>query len=386
MNTFDIVFNEMQSNGVDCDIKKKDQYGNLVSVKKNELEALGTKSIIASTSKLLMKLNKREQLIWALETKDDGNQLFKRGLFSDAMSKYVEALAAADFGNDNKATTTKDDSRVDELNDEGESIHRYHHVTNSNVDELIIPVLCNLAACCIELKEWRKTISFSEQALILRPTCNKALLRKGIGYLNTGDYKLSLDCFTVVDEYIRRIVVGTTTATEEHVSKPFEEISLTDVNRLPHLMMQARRGIQRQRKQLLQQRSSLMKAFNHHHHHHQDDKDKDESIVNDNSDSHHSNIRSSISSEMDTLVASSVTVFDDDDDNDDHSDRTILSLRSSEKRHIDKKESRGGTDDLMSISELLIFLLQLLCDEVMSMLGWRRSRSSSSISTAVAAQ
>ena len=365
----------MKSNGVDCDIKKKDQYGNLVSVKKNELEALGTKSIIASTSKLLKKLNKREQLIWALETKDDGNQLFKRGLFNDAMSKYVEALAAADFGNDNKATTTTDDSRIDELNNEGESIHHYHHVTNSNVDELIIPVLCNLAACCIELKEWRKTISFSEQALILRPTCSKALLRKGIGCLNTGDYKLSLDCFTAVDEYIQRMV-GTTTATEEHVSKPLEEISLTDANRLPHLIMQARRGIQRQRKQLSQQRSSLMKAFNHHHH--QDDKDKDESIVNDNSDSHHSNIRSSISSEMDTLVASTVTVFNDDDDNNDEGDRAILSLRS-EKSHsdctIDKKESRDGTDDLMSISELLIFLLQLLCDEIMSMLGWRRSRS-----------
>ncbi len=121
-----------------------------------------------------------------------------------------------------------------------------------------------------------------------------------------------------------------------------------------------------------------MKAFNHHHHH-QDDKDKDESIVNDSSDSHHSNIRSSISSEMDTLVASTVTVFNDDDnDNNDHSDRAILSLKY-EKSHsdctIDKKESRGGTDDLMSINELLIFLLQLLCDEIMSMLGWRKSRS-----------
>jgi hypothetical protein len=177
-------------------------------------------------------------------------------------------------------------------------------------------------------------------------------------------------------------MVGTTTATEEHVSKPFVEISLTDVDRLPHLMMQARKGIQRQRKQLLQQRSSLMKAFNHH----QNDKDKDESIVNDNSDSHHSNIRSSISSEMDTFAASTVTVFDDDD-NDDHNDRTILSLRS-EKRHsdctIDKKKSHGGTDDLMSISELLIFLLQLLCDEILSILGWSRSRRGMTI--AVAAQ
>ena len=369
MNTFDIVFNEMQSNGVDCDIKKKDQYGNLVSVKKNELEALGTKSIIASTSKLLMKLNKREQLVWALETKDDGNQLFKRGLFNDAMNKYVEALAAADFGNDNQSTITLVDSRVDEVNDEGESIH-HHHVINGNVNELVIPILCNLAACCIELKEWRKTISFSEQALILRPTCNKALLRKGIGCLNIGEYKISLDCFTVVDEYIKRMVDGTTTATEGHESKAFAyELSQTDINRLPQLMMQARRGAQRQRKQLLQQRSSLMKAFNYHHHNHQD------SIVNESSDSYRSNIRSYISSETD----------DDDNDDDDHNcDRTIVSL-SSEKRNddstVDKQESRGrgADDDLMSISELLIFLLQLLCDEVMSMLGWRRRRSSSSV-------
>jgi len=347
MNTFDIVFQEIQSNGIDCDIKKKDQYGNLVSVRTNELEALGTKSIIASTSKLLTKLTKTEQLAWALDTKDEANELFKRCLFKDAMSKYVEALSAADFGNKDKV-----DSKVDEINNKEESIHL---LTDGNVDRLIIPVLCNLAACCIELKEWRKTISFSEQALLLRPSCYRALLRKGIGYLNLGEYKLSIDSFTAVDEYIKRMVAGNS---EEHELKTLLlELSPTEINKLPHFMLQARKGVQRQRKQLLQQRSSLIKAFNRHH-------DKDASVVVNCNDDHYSNITSCLSSEMDTT-----TINGDDND---HSDHTVSSR--SERKHDDYRvdKSRDRADDLMSISELIIFFLQLLCDEVMSVLGWGR--------------
>lgn len=44
------------------------------------------------------------------------------GLITEAMAKYAEALAASDFA-----------------------------PITGNVDTLVIPVLCNLAACCIEI-------------------------------------------------------------------------------------------------------------------------------------------------------------------------------------------------------------------------------------------
>lgn len=44
------------------------------------------------------------------------------GLVADAMNKYTEALTASDFSK-----------------------------ANGNLDILVIPILCNLAACCIQI-------------------------------------------------------------------------------------------------------------------------------------------------------------------------------------------------------------------------------------------
>ena len=48
--------------------------------------------------------------------------IFFKGHVSDAMNKYTEALTASDFSK-----------------------------TSGNVDILVLPVLCNLAACCIQI-------------------------------------------------------------------------------------------------------------------------------------------------------------------------------------------------------------------------------------------
>ena len=72
-------------------------------------------------------------------------------------------------------------------------------------------MLCNLAACCIQLKvitnvvpfppptdmwvlsqEWGKVIKFCEQCLLLRPQCARALVRRGTAYLHVGEFDKSL--------------------------------------------------------------------------------------------------------------------------------------------------------------------------------------------------
>jgi hypothetical protein len=110
---------------------------------------------------------------------NDNFFLLLTGLVADAMNKYTEALTASDFSK-----------------------------ASGNLDVLVIPVLCNLAACCIQIgdlvfkslfrtitvtfvspnrtfftsattEEYGKGVRFCDQALALKPDCGKAHMRRG---------------------------------------------------------------------------------------------------------------------------------------------------------------------------------------------------------------
>ena len=102
MNSFDVVYGELKKSGMSVDIKRKMDDGSLVDARANELASLGTKATIASTAGLLKKLTPQEKLAWAIETKNEANELFRKQLFAEASVKYVEALAGSDFGSKGK--------------------------------------------------------------------------------------------------------------------------------------------------------------------------------------------------------------------------------------------------------------------------------------------
>jgi len=246
MNSFDIVFSELKKSGMGVDIKRKRDDGTMVDAREHELASLGTKSTVASTAGLLKKLPPNERLDWAIETKNEANAFYKERKFREAMGKYVECLAATDFG-------AKDSEK---------------HV-GGNVDVLVIPVLCNLAACCIQVEEWSKAVSFSDQALILRPECCKAQLRKGLGLLRIGEFELALDCFEIVQN--TAVVKQEDTDCDkkeaedegliEDPSISLKILSRADWTRLPALILQAKRGRKQHREQWKRQKESLAKAF-----------------------------------------------------------------------------------------------------------------------------
>lgn len=233
------------------DIKRQTDDGQMVDARDNELASLGTKAAVASTASLLKNLDPCERLAWAIETKNEANELYKEKRFREAMGKYVECLAASDFGKNG------DDS-------------------GGNVDKLIIPVLCNLAACCIQVEEWGKAVSFADQAILLRPTCKKAHFRKGIGLIHLGEYELALSCLRTIDSSFATYSADgdcneedTETDTDDRGTSqqrknnavPSTELSVSDQQRLPGFILQAKRGIQQQRQQRLKQKESLAKAF-----------------------------------------------------------------------------------------------------------------------------
>jgi hypothetical protein len=90
------------------------------------------------------------------------------------MIKYAECLAATDFGMtptpcaaiqkqvviEDSTTSDVDDDK--HRNDTGTGISpdtvECSFGSSSNVDSVVIPVLCNLAACAIQLKQWPKAV------------------------------------------------------------------------------------------------------------------------------------------------------------------------------------------------------------------------------------
>ena len=260
MNSFDVVFNELKKSGLGVDIKRKRDDGTMVDARENELASLGTKATVASTAGLLKKLSPAEKLSWAIETKNEANELYKIHDFSGAMGKYVESLAGSDFGDKEPGSTNK-----------------------GNVDTLIVPVLCNLAACSIQVKEWGKAVSFGEQAVLLRPNCCKAHLRKGIGLMHLGEHELALASFAKAEATAsNKQTSNDINPTSEESSRSGEvndstsgevndimfeeynqhsELSESDWKRLPVLVAQAKRGFAQHRRQMKQRREALAKGF-----------------------------------------------------------------------------------------------------------------------------
>jgi tetratricopeptide (TPR) repeat protein len=166
MDALEVLLRTSRQSGMDVEIKRQCSNGELRPTYSNELEALHTKSKIASTAQLLQRLNSEsEKLEWALETKREGNALFARRDFAAATAKYVEALTATDLHCD------------------------------ENVQVLALPALCNLCACSLELQQWHKCVLFADQALALRANCQKALYRKAVALFRLGDFDEAIALF-----------------------------------------------------------------------------------------------------------------------------------------------------------------------------------------------
>ena len=191
---------------------RKTAGGDLIPASSRELGVLDVKSKVATHSQLLSTASAAEKLQWALEMKDYANGLYSEQRYEEAMDKYVEALTASDFGTCSKpvSSSSSDTTPIDEsldivedsgdggwamvdspsrrfkdLSKTGSSASAYH---DGNIDNLVMPILTNLCACCIQLKLFGKAIAFANQGLQLRPKHCKALMRRGIAYLSTGEY------------------------------------------------------------------------------------------------------------------------------------------------------------------------------------------------------
>lgn len=221
MDPLNKVMNDLKAGGMSMELKRQNQHGILEPIKDNEMRTLGTKSKVASTAQLLQNLTPEEKVEWAIDTKDEGNELFKEEKYVEAMEKYVEALAATDFG------------KADDTDSQG------------NIDILVVPVLCNLAACSMRLLQWQKAVMFCDQVLALRPHCGKALFRRGKSLLVVGEYQSAKENLV------------------ELIEMTAEQSDLTEqeAKAVPGLIDKANQGLRKDRMDRDAMRRSLQKGF-----------------------------------------------------------------------------------------------------------------------------
>jgi tetratricopeptide (TPR) repeat protein len=96
-------------------------------------------------------LSGHEQLIWANEQRLEGNQLYERKMYEEAIDVYLTCLTVSA----NRDTTPGDNSRKNDDDDSAEQDRA----------ELFFKVMNNLALCTLQLKWYRKTVEFCTMAL-----------------------------------------------------------------------------------------------------------------------------------------------------------------------------------------------------------------------------
>lgn len=116
----------------------------------------------------------------------------------------------------------------------------------------MIPVLCNLAACCVELQQWAKVALFVDQILQLRPLCRKAHYRHGIALLNLNEYSLSIKAFETALESLP----ASSTAVSECM--PLND---SERQKVKHYLQKAIDARKKELVALDKRKSALQKAF-----------------------------------------------------------------------------------------------------------------------------
>ena len=245
----DVMLQQLNANcvgGMSVQVKRRCNDGSLIDASANQLSTLSTKSRVATAAQALKELPPAERTAWAIEMKDYANELYATNQTRDAMEKYVEALAASNFGADLPPLLSSPAVSAAADSVEADSPE------NSNIDVLVIPILCNLASCCILLQEFSKAQAFADQALALRPLCGKALMRRGIALLQHGEYAKAATSLTRALE-LREDAPGAVLVVSEG-----------DRQRIPILLGRTQQGLEAEQKAVARQKRSLEKYFGRH--------------------------------------------------------------------------------------------------------------------------
>jgi hypothetical protein len=127
-NPLKTMMDTMGKHGANVELKRKMPDGSYQTASEGTMKALGAQARMSSTAQVLQSMTKEEKDLWAIEMRHMANGLYKEKRYDEALNRYMEAITASDLG-------TSADSH-----------------NSNNIDTVIVPLLNNMSACCVQLK------------------------------------------------------------------------------------------------------------------------------------------------------------------------------------------------------------------------------------------
>jgi len=135
------------------------------------------------------KLQPEQKMVWAINQRKKGNDLFSHANYKEAMDVYLTCLVALDTESTNKKVN---DSTAFNINGNLSSEYK------ERIDrEVKLPVLLNLSACTLKLGMIKKTEQFCNIALQIPLALEnpKVYFRRGRAHMLTGSYHKAREDF-----------------------------------------------------------------------------------------------------------------------------------------------------------------------------------------------
>ncbi len=96
----------------------------------------------------------------------------QRNKYSEAAEKFQESLFECGYGKDGVV------------------------VTEEQMEQIVIPALCNLAACNLEMKLASKAMIYCQEVLQRRPSHKRALYLQSMAQIDMGNYKSAMKYYS----------------------------------------------------------------------------------------------------------------------------------------------------------------------------------------------
>ena len=135
--------------------------GSYRRAEQNEIAAADFQTKMKQASERIAGFDSQQKMEWAKFQRLEGNTLFARGEYAEAMDVYLTCLVAMD--QPCNTTTSTDNSTIDLANNENSSQSRLLQVQMDS--EIKLPVLLNLAICSLKLGMPSKAEKFCNFAM-----------------------------------------------------------------------------------------------------------------------------------------------------------------------------------------------------------------------------
>jgi tetratricopeptide (TPR) repeat protein len=164
--------------GAKVELKRKLDTGIMLNTSDQEIAYLDLQAKIKHTAQQVSGLEKKEKQVFIEQKRQVAKVLFQAKEYGKAAEKYMEALAALEFG-----TTEEEKKRCQE--------------------QIQLPITCNLTACMLMQEQWEKAKQMADHALTIDPFNIRALHQRAKAKVKLLDFLSARHDILIALEHVK---------------------------------------------------------------------------------------------------------------------------------------------------------------------------------------